>query len=101
MATASGPLDHQSQFARIEVVEAGPRPLLQHVRINAFGLKQLDAALPVGPLLFEVTEFPVERGKLLIEILLGAKAMIAAIGIDREIRDHQRTACVEAERGQY
>ena len=37
---------------------------------------------------------------MLIEILLGAKAMIAAIRIDREIRDHQRTAGVKAERGQ-
>ena len=64
------------------------------------GLQQFDPVLPLGALLLETAKFVGQRSELLVEVLLRAQAMVAGVGVDAEIADHQRAADIEAERGQ-
>ena len=96
----SGTLEHLRQIARVEVIEHDPRALIERVGIDALGFEQLDPALPFGALLLELVELFTQRNKLLVEVLLGPQPVIAGVGVDAEIADHQRTADIKTERGQ-
>src|SRR5262245_37190303 len=97
-ASASGLLEPQGEVARIGVVEKHPGALVEHVGIDAFGLEQQDAALPIGPFALERGKLGTEFRDLLVEVLLRAKPAVAGIGVDAEIADYQRGDGVKRER---
>ena len=62
-------------------------------------LSSLTRCCQFGALLLELVKLLAQRGKLLVEVLLGPQPVIAGVGVDAEIADHQRAADIEAERG--
>src|SRR5262249_575620 len=91
-------LEAQGELARIGVVEQHSGALVEHVRIDAFGLEQRDAAFPIGAFALKPFNLAAELRDLLVEILLRAQPAAAGIGIDAEIADHQRDDGVKRER---
>src|SRR6185436_10528189 len=65
---ALAPLEHECEFARMQVVEDRARALVHHVGIEPVGLQQGHPALPVGPLELEAVALYGELGNLLVDV---------------------------------
>src|SRR3954453_23634135 len=86
----SGARELSSELARIDITEQRTCALVEHIRINAFGLQESHSTFPklaFGP---QRSELLAELRDLLLKVLLRAKTMVTAEGIDGEICDQQR-----------
>jgi len=75
-------LDHDGDVTRIGVVEELPRPLVEHVGVDAVGLEEGDAALPARPLGLHPLELAGEIGDLPVKTLARLDAVLAGVGVD-------------------
>jgi hypothetical protein len=81
------------------IIEQSPGAFIEHVGIELVRFQQRDPPLPLSALELEAIEFARKRHHLLVNVLLGLEAAVAAVGIDAEIADQKPRHDVKAERG--
>ncbi len=89
--------DHAHEIARMHIVQLKPRPLIQHIRIDAIGAQQRDPLLGIGAFPLQARKLIGERNDFLVEFDSRRQTILAGIGVDAEIRDHRRRHRIEGE----
>ncbi len=90
----------QRQVTAVDIVEQCPRPLVQHVRIEASRAEQANPPLPQNALGLRCVAFLDQFRDLQIEALPRVQPAVAGIGIDAEIADEAGCSEIETEHGE-